>query len=100
MRFGLTHEEFDLIRSLVVEPLRLKDAQVYVYGSRARGDHQAFSDLDLMVESSDRQSLQLGGLAEALQKSNFPYKVDLVHLEDFAEAYRPSYEKDKVLFPA
>lgn len=97
MRFGLTREQWDLVNETIVLPLKARGAAVYCYGSRARGDHRPFSDLDLMVESAAVKGLDLPSLSEKIQSSNFPYKVDLVHLNDFADAYRAGYERDKVL---
>ena len=99
MKFGLTKDQYEFILETVANPLRAKGSQVYCYGSRARGSHNPFSDLDLMVES-DLTEGQLGvpEIQESLQKSNFPYKVDIAHISNFAESYRPSYEKDKVVF--
>jgi predicted nucleotidyltransferase len=36
---------------VVVKPLLALGAEVFVFGSRARGDSQPFSDLDLMIEA-------------------------------------------------
>lgn len=98
MKFGLTKENYNYILETVVLPLKAKNAVVYCYGSRARGDHQVFSDLDLMVESKSKNGLDLGNIIEKLQTSNFPYKVDLVHILDFAEAYKKSYLADRKIF--
>lgn len=98
MKFGLTPEEWNFIDAILVQPLRLKNAKVYCYGSRARGDYKKFSDLDLMVESDPAINLNLPAFHEKIQNSNFPYKVDLVHYSDFAEAYKNGYENDKVAF--
>ena len=95
MKFGLSDDQYKFIDQNVVKPLAALGARVYVYGSRARGDFQKFSDLDLMVESPRKAELPLESIQEKLQKSNFPLKVDLVHFADFAEAYKSQYEHDK-----
>ena len=94
MKFGLTQSQFEFIESEVVEPLQKSGAKVYVFGSRARGDYKPFSDLDLMVESTQRTAL-IGTLQEKLQESRFPFKVDLVHFSEFAEAYKNGYLKER-----
>ncbi len=96
MKFGLTKEQFEFVQKNVMTPLSQKGANVFVYGSRARGDHKPFSDLDLMVETKNGEPIPLGAYLETMQKSNFPYKVDLVNYSDFAEAYKPSYQSDKL----
>lgn len=95
MKFGLTDEQYNQILEIIVKPLMKKGAKVYCYGSRARGDHQKFSDIDLMVESSSKDKLKIPDLQENIQNSNFPFKVDLVHISDFAESYKSSYLRDR-----
>ncbi len=98
MKFGLTPEQFSEIERTIVRPLIAKGARVYCFGSRARGDHRAFSDLDLMVESGTLNDLELGALVEKMRSGNFPFKVDLVHLSEFADSYRAGYEAEKIPF--
>ena len=98
MRFGLTQEQSNFIQDNVVAPIAKLGGRVFVYGSRARGDHKRFSDLDLMVEFNSSLYPSLAHIQELLQNSNFPYKVDLVPYPEFAEAYRKSYQKEKVLW--
>ena len=98
MRFGLTPEQLSFISTKIVQPIRSSGADVYVYGSRARGDHKPFSDLDLMIEGPSHDQL-IHQLQEKLQTSNFPYKVDLVKFEEYADSYKPSYLKDRIRWP-
>jgi hypothetical protein len=51
-----------------------------------------------MVDTNKNLSSLIGQIEEELSNSNFPFKVDIVHLSDFAESYRPSFEKDKLRF--
>ena len=98
--FGLTNGECDYIRAAVVAPLENLGAWVYCFGSRARGDHKKFSDLDLMAESDQDLSALIGELQERLTESDFPYKVDLVEFRHYAEAYKAGYQREKMVFPA
>ncbi len=55
-----------------------KDAVIYAYGSRARGDNRPSSDLDLMIKKGD-EKLDMFELLEAkelLQASRLPFSVD------------------------
>lgn len=98
MKFGLSEEQYQFIVKQVIEPLEQHNARVWCYGSRARGTHGPFSDLDLMAESSSDLSSLIYKLQENLSNSNFPYKVDLVQYSNFAESYKPGYQQDKVPF--
>lgn len=98
MKFGLTESQYRYIREVVVEPVRSLGASVWCYGSRSRGDHAPFSDLDLMIVSDKDLSKVVCEISETLSKSNFPFKVDLVELSTFAASYKVNFEKDKALF--
>jgi antitoxin ChpS len=49
-----------------------KLAGVYLFGSRARGDHKPFSDVDLAVVIDDRD---VGSLGHRIDLSNLAYDV-------------------------
>ena len=98
MKFGLPNAHYQFILNTVVQPLARQGATIWCYGSRARGDHKPFSDLDLMVESDDDLSSEIGRIRQELENSNFPFKVEIVPLREFASSYVPGYQKDKVRF--
>ena len=95
MRFGLSDEHWKLVEQLALAPLRKAGAKTWVFGSRARGDNQKFSDLDLLISGSIADSL-LSQIREALEESCLPVRVDLVVEHELAESYRSSAEKDKI----
>jgi len=99
MKFGLNSQEYNLLFSLAIAPLHKAGARVWIFGSRARGDHKPFSDIDVLFELLPGRSLPSGTRAqieEALEESLLPYKVDLVYAPDMAESYRANVERDKV----
>lgn len=100
MKFGLNGAEHKYIEGKVVLPLKKLGFSVYVFGSRARGDHSSFSDLDLMLDGkvSGEARRIVSELKEELSLGSFPYKVDLVFLADFASSYLSEYEKEKCLW--
>lgn len=97
MNFGLSQDQQEYILNVVVKPLCSRGLKVFCYGSRARGDHRPFSDLDLMVEGAPNQEIRslVADIQEELTEGNFPLKVDLVFLDEFAVSYRAGYERDK-----
>jgi predicted nucleotidyltransferase len=95
-KFGLSDTEYKQLNSLVMEPLMRHGAKVWIFGSRARGEHSKFSDVDIMVEATTDVSNVIGQAREAIIESNFPYKVDIVDLRDFAAEYRSNFEREKV----
>jgi predicted nucleotidyltransferase len=96
-KFGLTDNDYALIKQALA-PLYQQQAIVWCFGSRARGDHSTYSDLDLLIECNTDLISTLGKINEALVDSSLPIKVDLVQKQDFAHAYRDAFEQDKVEF--
>lgn len=91
--FGLTDDEKLLLENLVIQPLKKQGCRVWIFGSRATGQHQKFSDIDILFEKPLNQSLPPGFLStiiENAENSRLNYKVDLVDNENLAESYRPS----------
>jgi predicted nucleotidyltransferase len=64
MKFGLNDQEYQFLLVNVVRPLEQQGAKVYCYGSRARGTHRPFSDVDLMVEGGENVSGRVGEISE------------------------------------
>jgi predicted nucleotidyltransferase len=99
MIFGLTEFEYQTLHSLLIGPLLKQNAKVWIFGSRARGDHKRFSDIDVLFELASGAPLPPGWLAtvlESLEESSLPYKVDVVNWSELAESYRESVLRDRV----
>jgi predicted nucleotidyltransferase len=78
-----------------------KGARAYVFGSRAHGGAQRFSDLDLALEWDQPLSPDIiGQIAEALSVSDLPYKVDIVDLATVDPAFRARIAADWIALPA
>ena len=95
--FGLESRHIDLLKAIVIKPLLPTSTKLWVFGSRARGDYQKFSDLDLLVSGHVSPQL-ISSIREALEESSLPIKVDLVCEEELAESYRDGVMRDRVEF--
>lgn len=88
MSFGLTSKDFNILLELAIHPLQKHGAKVWVFGSRARGDHKPFSDIDLMYKITT--DLPLGliyDITTNLEDSDLTIKVDLVNQDEIAQSY-------------
>lgn len=56
------------------------EAQIYLFGSRARGDASEYSDIDIAIKGSKPLKNTLASVRFAIEESQIPYKVDLVDL--------------------
>jgi predicted nucleotidyltransferase len=95
MKFGLTDHEFESLMTLLVEPLKKLGTQVFIFGSRATGSHQKYSDIDLLYKVLKNRTLpksEIYKLISNIEESSFPYKIDLVDENDLADSYRSNIE--------
>lgn len=99
--FGLTRKDFEIIEGILVKPLQKQNCQLFAFGSRARGDHREFSDLDVLVEAKDKLDeirTSISSIRDQLEESELPIKVDIVLEADLAESYKASVTQDKISF--
>ena len=97
----LADSELQFIRDHILDPLKVFHINMFIFGSRAKGTHSKFSDVDLLIKA-DKYSGELikkiSEINEFLIGSNFPYKVDIVLDCDIAESYREDIYQFKVEF--
>ena len=97
MTFGLSEKHFQIVQDLAINPLKLQGAHIWIFGSRARGDHRPFSDLDILFKANrPLPSGLLGKINESLEESHLPIKVDIVEESDLAESYKENVFRDRV----
>lgn len=70
--------------------------RVYLFGSYARGDADADSDIDLRIDKGAIRGLQMGGLAADLEDA-FGIPVDLVPTGSLDKKFLSSISDDEVL---
>jgi type I restriction enzyme S subunit len=77
----------------------LPDAQVWVYGSRAKGHARRYSDLDLMLDDHGKPipALVMGNLDEDFDESNLPIIVELHDMAQTDARFLARVRKDFLL---
>ena len=69
------------LRRMVLDALGGCDAEIWLFGSCARGDARTHSDIDIAILPRDRlPPAFLAELAADIDESPIPYEVDLVDL--------------------
>lgn len=80
--YGLPSKYFGiLIRLLSIHSDSIDSA--WIFGSRARGDYQRASDIDLAIEFR-KPSLAL--FSDEVERSRLPYKVDIIDMKNVKNA--------------
>lgn len=73
--------------------------RVILYGSRARGDFQEGSDIDLAVDASNMSAREFSVLWNALDDLPIIFKQDVVHLQALTnDALRQAINKEGHVF--
>ena len=71
---------------------------VFVFGSRARGDYKKYSDLDLLlIAEPEITPSTTQAMIDAFDESDLPVKVDVVRYEDILESFKTNIQRDKKL---
>lgn len=94
--FGLTEKDWAIFNVVCLAPLKKIGARVWIFGSRARGDHRQFSDLDVIYDLPKGAKGPLPEIKDALEESDLTVKVDLVLATELAESYRQGVERDRI----
>src|SRR6218665_700450 len=88
-------DHLELVQRILQQ--HVPDAEVWAFGSRAKGLARDPSDLDLCIRAAAALSFeQMGLLREAFEESNLPYKVDVVDWTMASAAFREIIERDRV----
>ncbi len=88
-------KSLEQIKSMILETFRDDDIRIMLFGSRARGDFNRRSDIDIGIlprKRYDRSKLIF--LKEKLENMNIPYKVDIVDISKVSEIFRKKAMKE------
>lgn len=73
--------------------------RVWIFGSRARGEEHARSDVDLAIDAPGLDTVQFAALEKALDRLLFVRKVEMVHWQGIKdERFRREIETDGKIF--
>lgn len=99
MKYGLTAWQWNQLNDGLLKHLKKQNLKVYLFGSRAKGKFHPYSDIDLLVDDlqnqpTDRSQISLA--MDAMENSNFPFKIELVYRSHLADSYREDVEASMV----
>jgi len=80
MKFGLKEIYLQELRN-IFKKYNVKD--VFIFGSRARGDYTAVSDIDIAIKDVLTEKKQ-AVLADDLRESNIPLPVDIIFYSEIS----------------
>lgn len=75
----------------------LPQAQIYLFGSRARKDNKPESDIDITIDNKNKiDLLTLSNIKEDIEESSIPFTVDVVDLNNISEELKKQILKDRI----
>ena len=87
--FGLEDKHILFIKNTLKKTLN-NNAKFYIFGSRAKNSCSRYSDVDIAVDSPDFDYNTRLKLQAEFENSTFPYKIDLVNLNEINEDFKNS----------
>ena len=87
------------LKKIFLSALKEKKIKVLLFGSRARGDAQPGSDIDIGILAQDPDDLNiLPVLREQIEESTIPFKVDVINLNEASDHLRTQVLKEGILW--
>jgi len=87
---GMSPQELNIIRT-ILQPYK----EVYVFGSRVKGTHKPFSDLDICIKQPI-PDYQVELLNEQFTESDLPFKVDVVLYNEVDDSFKKRINQEAV----
>ncbi len=83
-------------RRITLSILKGEHIKTWLFGSRATGSARRFSDIDVALDAGEKPVARalLVRLADALEESHIPFRVDLVDMCAVSPAVRANIEKE------
>lgn len=75
MKYGLTDTAWEKLQNLFA--LHDKIRQVILYGSRAKGNHKPFSDVDIVLSGDNLSQQDLNRIVLEVDDLLLPYQFDI-----------------------
>lgn len=94
MNLAVEQRHLELVKEILKKIV--PDANVYVFGSRAKNNPKPYSDLDLAVDLGGKKLdlLTLAKLNSAFEETTIPYKIDVVDLNSISDEFKNNIKND------
>lgn len=73
----------------------IPNVEIFIFGSRTQGKALEYSDVDIALKDDEKISIDtILKLRVRFENSTFPYKVDIVDLNNLKDEFKKIIEKD------
>ena len=85
------------LRKLIIDFFKHDNVKVVLFGSRARGDNNVFSDVDIgFIPFGELDKGKITLLKEKIDNLNIPYKVESVNFMEVSKEFKQEALKEAV----
>ncbi len=74
----------------------LKDYELFLFGSRAKGNARKYSDIDIAISANDFSEEIKNQITFELENSTLPYKVDIADLNNISKTFKNSIKNSMI----
>lgn len=79
----------------------IPDAKIYLFGSRARGDHSKWSDIDIALDAGKQLPReQVDEVQSVFQATNLMYKIQVADFHIVSPEMQSAIKKEGILWKA
>lgn len=79
----------NIVKEIILKRVPLQDYSVFLFGSRAVGNHHQMSDIDVGVWGDQPLDIMLKrDLEEELEECIVPFKIDLIDFHTVGEEFK------------
>ena len=87
------------LREIVRKEMSDAPAKIYLFGSWAKGEARASSDIDVAIDwAGDDAAAKIAALRECIEESPIPYRVDVVHMQQASSAMIANIHREGIVW--
>lgn len=91
---NLSDNEINIIKDILKN--HIHEGEVYIFGSRVRGNNKKFSDIDLAVNINRKLSLsEISAIKDDFDESDLIYMADIIDYNSISEEFKNIIDSNK-----
>ncbi|WP_297277336.1 nucleotidyltransferase family protein [uncultured Brachyspira sp.] len=91
---NLSENEINIIKDILKN--HIYEGEVYIFGSRVRGNNKKFSDIDLAVNINRKLSLsEISAIKDDFDESDLIYTADIIDYNSISEEFKNIIDSNK-----
>ncbi len=76
-----------ILKNILSQHIDPKEYSIFIFGSRATGKSEKYSDIDIGIEGDPLSVKTLIALEEAFEESDIPFRIDIVDFSTVTDKF-------------